>query len=445
MMGRVMQRGEQVGRFTIDKVLSRGSFANAYRAFSADGTPVFLKQYLLSPLETPWFEPWRVHQEELWTRVESSVRELTYQRLGFFLADKLHNVARMGTLALNPPGYFQAYEFVSGVRHIGAGLVGGDDEGTGLSLEERLRIARIFVLAIRRLHDADIIHTDLKPDNVVLRPDRSIAAGYKVQLVDLDWSLLAGRRPPWDAATGTWEMGVVGTDGWFSPEHLLGTTPIKASDIFTTGLILYQLLGAKHPYNRPGGYDRLGIMGYSASPPELNVPWLSDADQRRSAEAIHATLNPDPKARPTAAELFHSLKAMAPPPVKAVPKPPVAPPAPPTPKVAAAVARDAAVTEAKPIRLIGPDGTALESRTTLILNQPLLARLGEDAMHWDQVEQCRVECDADGWSVVPRSGPRNATTVNGLEVTSPTRLIPGDVIAVGNVAKGIFKLPLKVQ
>lgn len=457
MIGRTLQPRERVGPFQIEKILNRGSFANAYRAVGDDGTPVFLKQYLLHPMETPWFEAWRQHQEELWIRVEASVRELTYRRAAFFLADAIHGVmGRDGhqmTLTLDPPSYFQCYEFVTGVRHIGGGLVRGDRESAGMSLPERLRIARIFLLALRRLHDAGIVHTDLKPDNVVLRPAPSTKAGYMVQLVDLDWSLLVDRPVPWAGAEGSWAMGVVGTLGWMSPEHLLGEVPVTASDIFTTGLILYELLGDRHPYAGEGGTNLKEIMSFAAPLPEVEMPWVSESVRQNGLKTIRQALAPVAGDRPTAQELFDALVTFAPPaeaePAPAArPAPPASPvaaaPAPPRPVAPVPPADAAAITPASPLRLVAANGVTIQSRAPLSLNAALLSRCGDDAVHWDAVEQCRITPGPTGWVVTPRAGTRNATTCNEIALAAPRVLAAGDVLAVGNVAKGIFKLPLQV-
>ena len=51
----------------------------------------------------------------------------------------------------------------------------------------------------------------------------------------------------------------------------------------------------------------------------------------------------------------------------------------------------------------------------------------------------------DGWYLLPNGSATNETVLNGMAVTSPTRLCDGDVIGVGRESKGIVKLPLKVH
>ena len=68
---------------------------------------------------------------------------------------------------------------------------------------------------IAALHEAKIVHADLKPANAYLIQDPTIAAGYQLKLIDMDFSLLADRRAPWHG-----HQGYVGTDNYRSPEHM---------------------------------------------------------------------------------------------------------------------------------------------------------------------------------------------------------------------------------
>jgi serine/threonine protein kinase len=101
--------------------------------------------------------------------------------------------------------------------------------------------AKVLVAAVGTLHDAKIVHADLKPANAYLIKDPTIASEYQLKLIDMDFSILADRKPPWQGY-----QGHVGTDNYRSPEHLTrGAVPILASDVFTLGLMLYELLAGR--------------------------------------------------------------------------------------------------------------------------------------------------------------------------------------------------------
>ena len=108
------------------------------------------------------------------------------------------------------------------------------------------------------------MHADLKPANAYLIEDPTIGSGYQLKLIDMDFSLLADRRAPWHGY-----QGYVGTDNYRSPEHLTrGAVPGLASDVFTCGLMLYELLAGEHPYWRDDQAEyaraRAGLRGQAA-------------------------------------------------------------------------------------------------------------------------------------------------------------------------------------
>ena len=150
------------------------------------------------------------------------------------------------------------------------------------------------------LHESKIVHADLKPANAYLIQDPTISSGYQLKLIDMDFSLLADRRAPWHG-----HQGYVGTDNYRSPEHMTrGAVPGLASDVFTCGLMLYELLAGYHPYwtEDQAEYARL-VQSYAAKPPALAGVMPAPASNAEVSSFLHRCLAPDPAARPTAAEL----------------------------------------------------------------------------------------------------------------------------------------------
>lgn len=306
--------------------------------------------------------------------------------------------------------------------------------------------AKVLVAAIGALHDVRVVHADLKPANAYLIEDPTIAAEFQLKLIDMDFSVLADRRPPWHG-----HQGYVGTDNYRSPEHLVkGAIPGLPSDVFTCGLMLYELLAGRHPYwsEDQGDYARL-VQGCQAEPPALlgEMPW--PARNADVSAALHRCLSPDPAARPTAAQLRATLsgrdrkpvEAVAPPKAATVAPPKVAPrPATPVP---VAVARAPLASNA--VELIAPSGKALRVAVRTELGKMLMRQFGSDAEFWDE-RQCVIERDARGqWMVTPIAAATNRTLVNGRALSASRVLSLGDVIAVGNEAKGVAKLPLTVR
>jgi len=229
--------------------------------------------------------------------------------------------------------------------------------------------------------------------------------------------------------------------------------------VFTCGLMLYELLAGRHPYwsEDQADYARLA-QGYKAEPPALlgEMPWpASNADV---SAALHRCLSPDPAARPTAAQLRATLSGRdRKPPVAIVPpKPTIAvPPRPAKPTASKIPAKPATARPSPPvartplasnaIELVAPSGKSLRLAVRTDLGKMLMRQFGADAEFWDE-RQCVIERNASGhWIAMPVATALNQTLVNGRALTVSRSLSQGDLIAVGNEAKGIAKLPLAVR
>src|SRR5688572_23811635 len=272
--------------------------AISYAAQAPGGPRIFLKQYKSPAPTVIWYSAFVDYQQELAARVRGGKAAHYAVRL----VDAFEE-------AWGGPCYFQAYEFVEHGRDLQQML---DEERethrrTGVSpLREpdvwarHVTWAKVFMAGIAALHESKIVHADLKPPNVYLIRDPSLGAGYQLKLIDMDFSLLADHRAPWHG-----HQGYVGTDNYRSPEHLTkGAMPGLASDVFTCGLILYELLTGMHPYwqDDQAEYARL-VRAYAATPPRLAGVMPGPATNAEVSASLHRCLAPDPSARPSAAEL----------------------------------------------------------------------------------------------------------------------------------------------
>lgn len=102
-------------------------------------------------------------------------------------------------------------------------------------------IVEQIVAGVRALHRKETLHQDLKPDNIIIRPDGV------VKIIDLGSVLVAGIREsevPFDRQTQ------LGTRDYSAPEYVLNRRPNTRSDLFSVGVIAYQLFGGGrgHPY-----------------------------------------------------------------------------------------------------------------------------------------------------------------------------------------------------
>lgn len=103
------------------------------------------------------------------------------------------------------------------------------------------RLGAALARAAHSLHQQNAVHEDLKPANVMIRPDG--------QAVLLDFGLSYSGHFPDLLAEQLRES--VGSPAWISPEQVVGTRGDPRSDIFAIGVILYQLLTGELPFGAP--------------------------------------------------------------------------------------------------------------------------------------------------------------------------------------------------
>jgi serine/threonine protein kinase len=447
-MAKKLKIGDVIRGYRITKVFGPGMMAISYAAQAPTGAKVFFKQYKSPAPTVVWYPAYLAYQKELSARVRSGKAA----RFAVRQVDAFEE--RWGG-----PCYFQAYEFVEN----------GADLQQMLDAErERHRVtksaparepavwarhvtwAKVLTAAIAALHESRIVHADLKPANAYLVEDHTIASGYQLKLIDMDFSILADQRAPWHGF-----QGYVGSDNYRSPEHLArGSLPGLPSDVFTCGLMLYELLAGEHPYwsDDQSQYASL-VRAYAARPPALLGQVPGPAINAEVSVALHRCLSPDAATRPTAAALAAVLSGRGE--TSELPRKPAGPPgvAAPTTRTTAAPARTPAagpnpsgepiVSDA--IELLGPDGRALQIGVRTELGKALVRQFGSDGEFWDD-RQCILERGVGRqWSVFPVEGTTNDTLINGQTLRAPRVLRQGDRIGVGREDKGVIKMPLTAR
>ncbi len=114
-----------------------------------------------------------------------------------------------------------------------------------INLNQFFDIALQCADALTAAHERGILHSDVKPENVML------TESGQVKLLDFGVARrLAGRGGTNSAATQTISASapVGGTPSYMAPEVLLGSLPDFRADIFSLGVVLYEMLGGRHPF-----------------------------------------------------------------------------------------------------------------------------------------------------------------------------------------------------
>jgi serine/threonine protein kinase/predicted esterase len=136
-----------------------------------------------------------------------------------------------------------------------------------LSTAESIQVAVQTAAALEAAHSAGIVHRDLKPANIMLRPDGTVKV--------LDFGLARFSRPAGASAldsaateTQTVPGRILGTPHYMSPEQARGEVADARSDWWSLGVVLYETLAGKRPFEGPSHMEVLAAI-LSSEPPSL--------------------------------------------------------------------------------------------------------------------------------------------------------------------------------
>jgi tetratricopeptide (TPR) repeat protein len=159
-----------------------------------------------------------------------------------------------------------------------------------------LEIMHQTAAALEAIHRRGIVHRDLKPENIMLTVDEEGMTVVKV----LDFGLALTKNLTRLTKTGL----VVGTIYYSAPEQLFGKEVGPAGDIYSLGVIFFQLITGERPFNGDSVFE-IGHRILKEPPPALdNLCPNSPGELNRLVDKM---LQKDPRQRPTAADILISL------------------------------------------------------------------------------------------------------------------------------------------
>ena len=222
-----LPRGTRLGSYQILASLGRGGMGEVYRARHVKlGRDVAIK----------------ILPEEF---AADTARRLRFEREARTASSLNHpNIVTIYDIAEHDGTTYIAMELVEGSTLRGL-LADG-----ALSIDATRDIARQIAEGLAKAHAAGIVHRDLKPDNVMITPDGLVKI-LDFGLAKPTPGLAAGESALPTLPQVTTEGALVGTPRYMSPEQLSGADVGESSDLFSFGIVLYEMLGGRRPFDGP--------------------------------------------------------------------------------------------------------------------------------------------------------------------------------------------------
>jgi serine/threonine-protein kinase len=168
-----------------------------------------------------------------------------------------------------------------------------------LPLEEALRIAREVADALQYAHERDVVHRDVKPENILLSRDHALVA---------DFGIARAIR----AAGGLklTEAGLaLGTPAYMSPEQATGQAEVDGrADIYALGCVVYEMLAGAPPFTGPSAQAVMARHSVDPVPPLATLRQIPPALE----QAVHTALAKNPEDRWLSAASFADALITAP-------------------------------------------------------------------------------------------------------------------------------------
>jgi WD40 repeat protein/serine/threonine protein kinase len=242
--------GPAVGPYVVEEQIGSGGFGTVYRASRGDGQfrQVVAIKVLKRGLDT----------DQILRRFRNERQTLAD------LGKHPHIVTLLdGGVTADGRPYF-VMEYVDGLP-----LDRYCDEHR-LPVRERVRLILLVCAAVQHAHKSLVVHRDLKPANVLAFADG--AGGHAVRLLDFGIAKVLSPNGSGAEPESTGPAERVFTPAYASPEQVRGQRVDVTSDVYSLGVLLYELLCGHRPYRFDGATPEEVVCGHEPVPPSAKVP-----------------------------------------------------------------------------------------------------------------------------------------------------------------------------
>jgi serine/threonine-protein kinase len=269
------QAGRQIGPYHLLRRLGEGGMAEVWLAQRSDGLrrEVALKLPHTTPLAGPAHAGWAQR----------------FDRERDILASLRHaHIAGLLDAGVTPDGQaWLALEYVQGET------LADYCDTRSLDLRARMQLFRQVLLAVQHAHEHLVVHRDLKPGNIL------VTGNGEVRLLDFGIAkLIAPDDMPTAATELTQQSGRLLTPRYASPEQILGQPLGTRSDVYSLGVLLYELLCGQQPYElrreSPAELERAVLETEPRAPSRRELPEAAvQARGVRHLKQLRAVLAPE--------------------------------------------------------------------------------------------------------------------------------------------------------
>jgi len=405
---------------TSDSAISHGQVTLCYLASANDSRrEIFLKQFKQPGPRMNWYGNYIEYLNRLKDRIDrTSCNYLTskifavfeYQNSIFEAMEFLHGISLKKYLEFKPFPLLTPSDY-----------------------NARIQIAICFLGALKAFHNAGIVHTDLKPENIFLEDAPNTKFGFTVKLIDLDYAILEDEQAlPWQDAQS---LAIAGTPGYFPPECYTKEKYGKHSDMFTAGIILQELLCSQTPFPK-SDYDNMvnpAVTTSTTVQPPVFPTFVNPQIATVMGAFITQCLAPKKSERPSASKMHQVLIQFQNAVASSKVKEPSAQPS------------RQRQTLRSTIVLQGPSGAMLFNDSVNVSALQLRNIDLSAADIADRICQFSLRLEGDSFFLIPNLSANSTVLVNGKVADSQQPLKKGDTIVLANGNKRSSNIRIDIR